>query len=87
MNPQEHAMKHPAVPLLKHYADHGCPVDCGDDWSQEHIEALLRRGPHITAKEPDAIRALHEETEGKVKNGYSKVIRYGAIKNNIPPPN
>ena len=74
MNPQAQAMKHPAAPPLKHYADHSCPVKCGEDWSQEHIEVLLRQGPHITAKDPDAILALHEETEGKIKNHYSKVV-------------
>ena len=84
MDPQKLALSHPAGPLLKYYADQGCPVDCGKDWSREHIEALLRRGPHISAKNPDAIRALNEETKGKVANGYSKIERYGDIKHNLP---
>ena len=28
--------KHKATPLLSGYADGGCPVDCGPDWSKEN---------------------------------------------------
>ncbi len=40
MNPQaQEAMKHPAAPLLKHYADHGCPDRDGfTHTSTSHIQ-------------------------------------------------
>lgn len=84
MDPQERAMWHDAAQLLQHYADNGCPVDCGEDWTQEEIEALLQRGPHVSAKSKEAIAALLAETKGKVKNGYARLVRYGDIKHKIP---
>ena len=48
MDPQECAMWHDAAELLRHFADNGCPVDCREDWTQEEIEALLQRGPHVS---------------------------------------
>ena len=84
MIPQPLAKAHRAGTLLAHYADEGCPVDCGDDWTKEHIEALLRRGPHQTSKLPEAIAAFRAEVKDKVKNGYAKIVRYGDIKDNLP---
>lgn len=85
MDPQPSMQWHDAAALLQHYADHGCPVDCGTPWSTEHLEALLRRGPHISAKSPEAMQALLDETYDKVKNGYARLVRYGDIKSNRPP--
>lgn len=84
VNPQPNSLHHEATPLLRHYADHRCPVDCGEDWSVKHIEALLKRGPHISAKDPKAIKYFMEEVDSKVKNGYAKVVRYGDIRKNLP---
>jgi len=47
-----------AYPLLFEYAMEGCPVDCGVPWTWEHLEAAIARGPHISAKEPEAAAAL-----------------------------
>ena len=84
MDPQKLAMQHEAGELLKDYADHGCPVDCGADWSIEHIEALLRRGPHKSATSQEAIDAFKNEIGDKIKNGYSRVIKYGDIRHKLP---
>ena len=84
VNPQPLAMQHEAASLLQHYAEHGCPVDCGDDWSREHIEALLRRGPHISAHAPEAISYFQEEVKAKIAGGYATIVRYGDIKRNLP---
>eukprot|EP00957_Ditylum_brightwellii_P075327 5723865-Ditylum_brightwellii.AAC.1 len=46
MWPHTFATRHPAAPLLELCAIEGCPVDCGTDWTQEHIEASVRHGPH-----------------------------------------
>ena len=86
MVPQKpHATKHPAFQLLQSYADNGCPVDCGPQWSHEHIQLMLSRGPHTSAKQPDAAKQLLEETKDKVKHGYARLVTWREIKNNIPP--
>ena len=68
----------------RRYAAHGCPVDCGEDWTKEHIELMLRRGPHTSARSKNAISALQEESYEKVRNGYAKIVRYGGIKHHRP---
>ena len=79
-----HATAHPAYPLLQSYADNGCPVDCGPPWSHEHILLMLRRGPHVSAKQKDAKAQLQTETEDKIKHGYARTVRWKDIKNNLP---
>ena len=45
-----YALDHPITPLLFDYAQHGCPVDCGRDWTMEQIILMLKRGPHVSDK-------------------------------------
>ena len=86
MEPQKpYGQEHPAIPLLHEYADSGCPVDCGPDWSKEQIELLLRRGPHTSATKPKAAAELRKETKEKVDQGYAKTVRWGDIKDSCPP--
>ena len=85
MWPRGLAKSHEAAPLLNNFSDEGCPVDCGTNWTNEHIMAALIRGPHISAKSKEAKQCLFRETESKVKEGFAKTIRWGDIKNNIPP--
>ena len=85
MWPRNHALQHNATPLLNSYAQSGCPVDCGPNWSKEHLTLLLLRGPHISAKEKIAAKQLQLETNEKIKHGYARIVKWGAIKNNIPP--
>ena len=85
MWPREEALDHEAAPLLLNYATAGCPVDCGPNWTSEHILAALKRGAHMSAKLKDAIHALHEETAEKVKHGYSRVVKWKDIKDALPP--
>ena len=83
--PRKEALTHKAAPLIQSYATDGCPANCGPNWKQEHIEAAILKGPHSSATDPQALIALHEETAEKVKNGYATVVRYGDIKDKIPP--
>ena len=76
---------HPAAKLLHEYSDFGCPLDCGPNWSKEQILTSIKRGPHISAKDPTAAECLHKETQEKIQGGYAKIISWGDIKNNIPP--
>lgn len=84
MKPQKRAEEHPVTPLLHTYADDGCPVDCGEPWSLDHILAMLERGPHISAKSKEAIIQLRAETLDKQKYGYAKVVKWKDIKDNLP---
>ena len=82
--PRDEARQHAAQRLLDFYATDGCPTDCGPDWTKSHIEAAILKGPHSSAHDPEALKALHLETTDKVTNGYAKVIRYGDIAENLP---
>ena len=84
MFPRNHALTHDAAPLLHEYATHGCPVDCGPDWSRQQIQALLLRGPHVSAKSKAASTFLHAETVEKITSGYATVVKWRDIKDNIP---
>ena len=85
MWPRTFALNHPAAPLLESYARHGCPVDCGEHWTQDRIEAAIKHGPHRSARTPEARQALRKEALEKVQQGFAKIVRYGDIKHNLPP--
>ena len=70
MRPDDSIRHHPAFPLLFKYATEGCPVNCGEPWTREHLEAAINRGPHISARSPEAVSALREEAMEKVQQGY-----------------
>ena len=36
---------HKAAPLLQGYVEPGCPVDCGLDWTKDHVVLMLKRDP------------------------------------------
>ena len=78
------AVDHDAIPLLQGYEENGCPFDCGEDWSADHIELMLERGPHRSPTGEKPVWQLRQETEDKVTHNYSRVVKWGDIKNNIP---
>ena len=45
MYPKREVLKHPAGEELLKYATEGCPVDCGTDWTINHLEAAIEMGP------------------------------------------
>ena len=85
MYPTKFALTHPAAPMLQDWGRRGCPVNCGANWSTTQILHALKRGPHISATSTDAIQALQNETLEKIENGYARLVRWGDIKNDIPP--
>ena len=86
MCPQHpYAGAHDAIPILHNYAENGCPVDCGDNWSLEHIMLMLRRGPHRSALSKTAIRQLRHETLEKVRHKYARIVKWKDIKDKLPP--
>ena len=56
-----YALEHPDIPLLFYYDQHGCPVGFKEDWTLEQIIRMFKRGPHVSTKESEANRQLHEE--------------------------
>ena len=59
-------------------------MDCRDDWSQEHIELMLQRGPHLSDLAKKSGRQLRQETADKIAHKYACVIKWGGIKDKIP---
>ena len=85
MWPRGIAVLHDASTLLTSYSEQGCPTDCGPDWPTEHIIAAIKRGAHPTAKKPEARRYLINQTMTKVNENFAKIVKWGDIKDNIPP--
>jgi hypothetical protein len=84
MQPQPLANVHPVIPTLKEWR-HGIAVDCGPDWSWDVIEAAVTRGPHPTARTPEAVALFEEDIEYQWKAGFCKVIPWKEIKRLCPP--
>ena len=84
MWPRTFSTQHDAAPLLNNYATQGCPVNCGEDWDKDHIIAALQHGAHKSARSKEALAALHDESNQKVKDGYAKIVWFGDIKDNLP---
>ncbi len=85
MLPRTYAKTHPAFDLLEEYAQSGCPVDCGPDWSLDQIMEAISYGSHPSAKDPIALQCLIDETNGKVTNGFARKVKWKEIQHNIPP--
>ena len=79
-----YATDHGVIPLLQGYVQDGCPVDCGKNWTREHMEVILERGPHKSSNGKKAVRQISQETEDKVKHQYARVGKWGDTKNDIP---
>eukprot|EP00957_Ditylum_brightwellii_P123500 9415863-Ditylum_brightwellii.AAC.1 len=73
-----------AAGLLQQYSLFGCPVNCGEVWTPDHIHQTLHHGPHSSAHNPDDLNALQEETEEKVRQEYAWIMQWGDMKNKIP---
>ena len=85
MQPHRNKVKsHPARDLLNSYVDHGCPVDCGPNWSKDQLEEALKYGAHPSAQQKEALKCLIQEACDKEKEDFIKIITWGSIKNNIP---
>ena len=63
--PRWRANLHPAAGLLKEYAQRGCPLSVGGNWTLEELKATVEKGPHVSALEPDAIDQMQVEAREK----------------------
>jgi hypothetical protein len=65
--------------------ERGVPVECGPNWSRQAILLAIERGPHISAKAPEAKEVIMEDIAYQVDAGFSEVIYWDDIKDCIPP--
>ena len=84
MHPRGRALWYGAGPLLLHYALRGCPVDCGRPWSQDEVEAAVKRGPHKSAREPGAAKQFRIEAQEKQRQGMCRIVKWRDIRENMP---
>ena len=52
------ALHHPVADLLLDYASGGYPVNTGQPWSREEMQAAFDKGPRVSALEPAAMEQL-----------------------------
>ena len=84
MFPRHEVLNHPAGPDLLQYALEGCPVDCGEDWTLEHLEAAIKNGAHASANVPEAAAACKKEALERVKEGSCRLVNWDDIKHDFP---
>jgi len=84
MCPSGLALHHPAASTLLRYATRGCPVLSGKPWTREAMQAAIDRGPHISARSPEAIDQLHLEVQEKVRCGQARLVNWEDIRENPP---
>jgi hypothetical protein len=55
--------------------EEGVPVDCGDPWAWETVEAAVEKGAHKLATSEESIKLVQQEDVAyyQVKAGYAKV--------------
>ena len=85
MLPRHEVLTHPAGPDLLRYAVDGCPVDCGEQWSKQRIEAAIAKGAHASAEAPGAADACRKEALERVADGSCRLVTWTDIEDNIPP--
>jgi hypothetical protein len=76
-------MSHPYGDELARW-DQGVAVDCGDEWSREAIDLAVAHGPHPTAQAAEAIDLVHEDIAYQVEAGFTKVVYWEDIKDDLP---
>lgn len=85
MCPQGLVLHHPAAAKLLQYASGGCPANTGKPWMKDMMEAAIKRGPHVSALDPIAMKQLQQEVAEKVEKGQARLVAWDEIKDNPPP--
>ena len=84
MCPNGLAFKHPAAALLKEWATFGCPTRTGTPWLKEEMWEAVTRGPHNSARSPEAIAHFKAEAAEKVRTNQARLVLWDSIKDNPP---
>jgi hypothetical protein len=56
-----------------HKWEEGVPVDCGDPWAWETVEAAVEQGAHKSATSEESIKLVQEDVAYQVKARYAEV--------------
>jgi hypothetical protein len=65
MSPSSCVNFHPFTETLRDWEE-GVPVDCGEDWTSEMVEAAIQQGPHKSALMPETIALIEEDVAYQV---------------------
>lgn len=84
MSPAACVNFHPFVETLREWEE-GVPVDCGEDWDMEKLEAALAQGPHKSALSKESIELVEEDVAYQVKAGYAEVVEWEELRRTRPP--
>jgi hypothetical protein len=84
MCPTGRALIHPAANLLHDWATLGCPTRTGRNWTKEELWEAVERGPHRSAKSPDALEHFAEEIKEKIRTKHACLVARDDIKDNPP---
>jgi hypothetical protein len=76
-------MSHPFGTQLASWAT-GVAVDCGAEWAREAVDLAVERGPHPTARAAEAVKLVHEDIAYQVKAGFTEVVFWDEIKDDLP---
>jgi hypothetical protein len=79
MAPNARVDFHPFSKTL-HQWEQGVPVDCGEPWAWETIEAAVEKGAHKSATTAESIALIEEDVAYQVKAGYAKIILWEDLK-------
>ena len=79
MSPSACVNFHPFTETLKEWEE-GVPVDCGENWTREMIDAAIQQGPHRSALTPEAIALIKEDVAYQVQAGYAQVVEWESLK-------
>jgi hypothetical protein len=83
MSPSACVNFHPFTETLREWEE-GVPVDCGEDWTLEQIEAAISQGPHQSALTPESLELIEEDVAYQVRAGYAEVVDWEWLKENPP---
>ena len=84
MSPSACVNFHPFTETLRKWEE-GVPVDCGEDWTREMIDAAISQGPHKSALTPEAMALVEEDVAYQVGAGYAQIVEWDWLKNHLPP--
>jgi hypothetical protein len=75
MAPSARVDFHPFVETLKEW-ETGVPVDCGEAWEWDTVEAAVAQGAHRSATSPESIALVKEDVAYQVQAGYAEIVRW-----------
>ena len=62
-------------------------ADCGVEWTREAVDLAMARGPHPTARVPEAAGSVHEDIACQAKaSSLAEVAHRDEIKEDLPEP-